>query len=368
MTLSGCWDSLELRDSAMVSAIGIDVGKAHRYRYSIEVLRPAAESSKANSDHQGSVVLNRTGVSLADVANNYLRDTRRLLEFTHTRVIVLSENMARKGILPILDLWRREPMFRLNSYLFVTPDFPQEVLKAKPTLRETVSLDLVGGGSPTLMNGSSNTSYMDVYDFLRLLSEPSDTAYVPVIRVITHGGERFAEVERLALFKHGRMMSTLNDRETIGLIMMLGLAKHSTIQAFDSFNRTPISMFLENEKVKITPAFNTRPTKIQIELQGTLSEDSTGESFSIKRAKWVERMVSAKAKRDVQSALCTIQKSGIDAIRLGTQIYRNSPVLWTRLSSHWNNQFSRMHIQVQIICHIHSPGLIRSMDYASAKE
>ncbi len=52
--------------------------------------------------------------------------------FSHNRVIVVGDQLARAGLSPVLDFFSRHREARGNSYLLVTKGEGKEILKAPP--------------------------------------------------------------------------------------------------------------------------------------------------------------------------------------------------------------------------------------------
>ncbi len=126
LSLTGCWDSVELNRRAIVSGVAIDRGPTDEEKYvlSFQVII-ADEISGENARGASPVVVYKgSGRTMFEALANASRQTARFLSLGHIRVIIISEKFAREGIKDMMDVFERESETRLSSYIFISKGQP----------------------------------------------------------------------------------------------------------------------------------------------------------------------------------------------------------------------------------------------------
>ncbi len=117
--LSGCWDSVELNQRAVVAAIGIDVAGETDYEVSLQVI-VADEIAGAKARGDTPIVLfQEKGNSLFQAIRKASQKVPREISLAHARLVVIGENLARRGIGDTLDFLERYTETRLTMKMLV---------------------------------------------------------------------------------------------------------------------------------------------------------------------------------------------------------------------------------------------------------
>lgn len=115
-SFSGCYDYHEINDTAMVSGIAIDTGTEKKYKISAEIVQPA-EGEKANPTAK---VISEEGDNVESCLKQLVNVAAKELHFSHCKLILFSEEVAKKGISEFIDTFLRDPQFRPDLYLAVS--------------------------------------------------------------------------------------------------------------------------------------------------------------------------------------------------------------------------------------------------------
>src|SRR5699024_9130846 len=175
LLLSGCWNNSELDERALVHGTGFDVNKeTGQLDAYVEIVKPSQGEGETFSSNENLVLQIETETPL-DGARELIRYAKRRLYFGHTRLWIVSEDLAKERFAPIFDVVRRDQMNRLNSFLFITKDDIGDVFST-PTLYENLTSD-------EIVSGLEQTQYtsefipVKLYDFINLNEEELNTAY-----------------------------------------------------------------------------------------------------------------------------------------------------------------------------------------------
>lgn len=137
--LSGCYDYIEPNDLCYVVAIGIDEAEDGLYSYTLQFARPSqisggsSEEGGKGEETIGSVSVSAPSVYSAVNAANHI--ISKSFTLSHTKIIVISDSVARSGIGGIVDFVGRSSDLRPSVYLCVSRGNAGEYLSSvKPVV------------------------------------------------------------------------------------------------------------------------------------------------------------------------------------------------------------------------------------------
>lgn len=130
LMLSGCYDYHELNDLEIVSSMIIDY-KDDKYVVNVEFLDTSKDTDR------GSHFLSGEGKNLKSAINNVFFDSALLPFYSHMKTLIISENVAERGIDDFFDFLLRDTQFRKDFYIFVTEDV-DDFLKYKTEKNESI--------------------------------------------------------------------------------------------------------------------------------------------------------------------------------------------------------------------------------------
>lgn len=220
--LSGCWDRLELEERTSVVAMAIDrvVNEENQQpliKISVQIPIPIKIVGSGGGGEGGKnavKVMSATGFSLLDAMRNLQNRLNQQLFYGHTRVLAVSEDVAREDMAGIVDSLRRNPQMRRLLWLVVTPGQASQLLQADPKLEQipiVYVMDLIENGAksgriPDLTLGKW---YMNRSSAGR---EPSANYVKPTSNDVKWYG--------LALFQDDHMVGHLAEKETDVLLQV----------------------------------------------------------------------------------------------------------------------------------------------------
>ncbi|WP_312474069.1 Ger(x)C family spore germination protein [Neobacillus sp.] len=122
--LSGCWDRLDPENMAFIVAVGVDPGPKNDYlfTFAIAVPKPLGVSgpSSGGIGHKTIVTHTVEGSNIISALLASQSFIARRLTLTHSKVFILGEDLARKGVMPVLGEVVRSREFRRSFYVMTT--------------------------------------------------------------------------------------------------------------------------------------------------------------------------------------------------------------------------------------------------------
>ncbi|GMK38572.1 hypothetical protein PCCS19_16260 [Paenibacillus sp. CCS19] len=131
--LTSCMGLRQINELAMVAAVGLDLGdKPGTVRLSAQIIRPADARGQTGAPSGGTgepiYSISTEGTSIFDAIRNMGQISSRRVYWAHNFLIVMSEQYARKGIDDMVDFFTRNHELRMNTWVAVSADKPDEVI------------------------------------------------------------------------------------------------------------------------------------------------------------------------------------------------------------------------------------------------
>lgn len=349
--VSGCWDRREVNDMAIVIAMAMDKEGDGRYRLSIQV--PLVSSLGAQSGGGGGTsgdksyyVDSAVGRTIRE-ANGFIQARMsREIYYSHHRMIVIGEELAKDGMSEVLDIVTRFPENRLTAYIVMTKGKGIELLTAQPqferfsgeAMRELVKM---GGITVTLK------------DVAQMLSTPGLDAILPVLAAVdSHPKGKSKEVEAtgVGLFRNDKLVAIAKPKELIGLrLFQRDFTPFAVVLPLNKKERLTIS--LSKGRAKIKPEIRKGRIHYKIDLFASAVVVENISNLDLEKEKNI-RMLQVKLDEQIKSGvkhmMQTIQHYRSDFIGLGIALSRNYPREWReRYRARWNEELPKITYEIR---------------------
>lgn len=380
LTATGCWNRTELNELGITVATGFD-RSGNDWEISYQIVVPSATGASqgggtGGGGSQPSVsVFTTKGKTIREAAAlGYVENPRRLY-FGHTEITVIGKEAAETGINQILDLYFRNVEARETVLVAVTDR------KASDILRNMVPPEKIPGSAlaDIMRKQQNNSSYFPIINLFQLalkISSDSRAAGVPVVSV-PEGSEKPLEsldinkttsppvkmkIVRLGVFKGDRLAGWLNRAQSYGIAWLTDQVKGSTLSFTCPRTDSKGSLRIITAKTNITPvkAGDHYKMKVNIQASGDLMEYMCeGDPFSPKTIQALEREVGVTIIDTVNTGWEAAQKMRVDLPGFAGKIHRKDPKAWRQLKDHWEEELSKIELEVHVTVKIERPGLLK---------
>lgn len=118
VSLSGCWNYSEIDDMSIVAGVAIDKNKADN---NIQMTVEMVDTQGGLQDNQtGFKLMSLTGDTIFNIARSMISLTGRKLFWSHAKVIIISEELAREGLVKVIDWYSRDTETRADVFIFIS--------------------------------------------------------------------------------------------------------------------------------------------------------------------------------------------------------------------------------------------------------
>lgn len=370
---TGCWDSTEIDQLAIVIASGVDLvqddtSKQPQVLGTIQIALPSqlgTNGGGAPSTQTGttsSFVLEQAKATNPLATVDIMRkQLSRKLFMGQRRVIIIGEDYARKGVYDLADEIIRNPQSRLRSYVVVAYHD-----KAEDILKMPYPLNRLPADAISDLETQGAVPEVDAKRLLQGLSSNGDPFLLGVEQVQTlHSvadskSGSFA-LTHIAIFRKDKLVGWLSGPQLRGFIWIFG-----RLQREDSTVNIPgVPGFITSRMLDIDTSRKIKVVngklKIQIKVRTEYDIAENGTPINLNNPANIERVKKAlteEIKGQVESTMDTLQHQyHADPFGFADKLYSKHPGVWKQLKGTWTGNYSKAPVSVLVSVDIRNSGL-----------
>ncbi|MEW6663331.1 MAG: Ger(x)C family spore germination protein [Bacillota bacterium] len=345
LNMTGCWDALDISRRAIVSAICLDeVDEPGQILVGVQVIIPQNLISGQGQQSQGGAPFAHYlahGATWIEAMRNIETQLTRSLFLEKTRVLIISQNLAAKGIADVVDFLSRSPQGRHRIRVVIAKEAPArrflEIIH--PLEKDTGSaLDLL----VTNQEIHSLTKPVSFQELMGCLSERNASPVIPMVGLSTD--EKYFQAEGTGVFRYDRLVGWLNRKQTQTYLLLRNQARNVvlTVDAPKGPPK-PVSLKLERSATSYQPVIQEGRLLMQIKIEAVfeLTEQRTVIDLTKPEdLKALSERLAAQIKGDVHSLITTAQTEyQSDIFHFGSYFHRKYPGQWRQMKENWQEEF-----------------------------
>jgi Ger(x)C family germination protein len=363
ISLTGCKPYLkgrtEIDDLTFVKVIAFDKGKKENIRVTASSknvsLQTGGGGGGGSSQPSKSKNITAEGKTVFDAIRNLSLFSEKQPFFGHTEYILISEEMAKQGILECIDFMTRDHELRLNSRVYIVKG-----MSAQSFLEKSGKGELFIGDRLTHLEGASDnlslSTKVTLAEVMFILDKSYLSLYIPSVEMKktlqkSEKNKMDVYLDGFGIFNGDKLTEFLSHDEVRGLIWLRNLNEGGIIVVKDK-NGENVSLEIMESKTKIEPLIKNNG-----KLKATITIDldtNVGEIFGQKNIfnksilEYIEKKQNETVKRLIMSAIKDSKKSKIDFIGLGTHFYLKYPTVWEKYEKDWGKRLDKIDYDVQV--------------------
>lgn len=346
---AGCWDYHEIEDYSIVVGAAFDQGvNPGEYLVTLEIVSPSA----GQDVNPSSFTVSSEATTIFTAIRDTISKTGKRAYWAHTSGIVISVDLARQGLAPLLDLLMRDAEIRTDMLLFVAEkEDAKAILDARSEALPIVSLQL--------KDAIENEPYIawyyyhDIWDFISNISDPNLCATIPLVK-LSHdeGNPTVPMVEGMAVFHGDHMVGALSGEEVQAVRIMRGDLGDGVLAFSGIGPHRDRDMSLEIQKDQCHIEMGVKDDKlyadIHVRLEGNLGEmmgpvdfDQPGEIQELERQ--AAEQVKSRIEQVMEKMLREYQA---DLLCFSEKLQVSDYPEWEHRVEHWHQELDQMQYQV----------------------
>ncbi|SET40702.1 spore germination protein KC [Natronincola peptidivorans] len=358
--LTGCWDYVEIEDLIIVAGLAIDTGSGNNYLVTIETVD--LEQSQGGDVQPDSRVVQVEGSTVFDAVRNAIKISTDRYYWSHADVLILSEEIARGGIVKVLEPIIRSQEPRLTMKVLVSKENKaSDILPYDTPSNKILSFEIV-----EMLNAQQHLSKApnyEVYEVIDKVMASGISTVIPTIGLSTIEGEKTPEVSGLAMFKKDSLVGFLDGEEAKTYLFITNEIKGGVlVESYPSeASASDISLSIKENKTKIQHRYENEKVVMEIKtnIKAVIHEWDISDSISEESINDVKKLFEASLRKDIEILIKKVQRDyQCDIFGFGQILKNQNPQLWRKLEENWENIFANLEIEVDTMVDIINTNLL----------
>ena len=375
MLLGGCWNRKELNDLAICVGIGIDKGKTG-YSVSVQVVDPAEVAANKGKPGRAPVTLyTMSGATVFEALRKMTTISPRKIYMSHTRMLILGEELAREGIAPVLDFVSRDHEFRTDFYIAVARGTTAHNILKVITPLEQIPANELFASLETSSKAWAPTAAITLDQLIADLTNKGKQAVLTGIKLTgsPEEGDQRENVEQiesnvllqyttLAAFRGDKLIGWLNEKDSKAYNYITGNVK-STAGSLPckGGGRLTLEIMKANSKIKAFLKNGKPEIMVDIHLENDIGEVQC--KIDLTKMETIEEIQKEAEKGMVATGMRAIayaKQHEVDIFGFGDAIHRQYPKVWKQLEKNWNKEFAKLPVHIKAEVKIRRLGTINN--------
>lgn len=372
--ISGCWSKREINELAIVSSVAIDRSK-DGWEIIAEIFLPSSSQGLGGGGispaRQSWLAVGKGPTIFTAIRDLTLKVPRRIY-WAHCTAIIVGEEVARSGLIQVLDFWDRDAEARRSTYLYICRGKATDLLiNSFGSMERTAGLQLAGLAKTSRISGYAKV--VTIHQFMVDLALPGvdpSTAglvlsplsevpgFVPTGKADVKTGVNVMELYlgSQAVFKGTKLVGWLDKKETRGLLWVRDNIKDLIVIEVPGSRgqKIDLEIFNTSSKFSVTEKNGKAHLLVKIKLIMGLADQSSSKELVGKISPVLERKAQAVVKKELEAAWKKVSKIGVDPFGFGHIVNTKNPQLWKKVRTSWPEDIS---VSWQVEAIIESNGL-----------
>lgn len=327
--LTGCYNYKELNKIAIVSSISIDK-KDNNYLVGAQVLnvKPKDDTNSSNV-----IVYEEEGKTIEEALRNITKKSNKKLYGGHLSKLVISEEVAKDGIIDIVDLFQRLPEIKDEFTIAVSKGIEANKVIKVMTSPESIPADFVKNVIDSADVDSAITHSSKLDEFISYYLKEYIDPVITVLEVknynkkgttLSNNESTYPETKivlnYIGITYKGKLESYLNKDETIGYNFIRDSIDQMIIPIkCDKDNYASVSISNSKTKVKIDKNYTIN---INIDNKAALNEYNCKNNINKKK---IEKDTNKMIEKYINKAIKKQKESKSQFLGLKRYIYLDYP-------------------------------------------
>ncbi|MMZ57014.1 Spore germination protein B3 precursor [compost metagenome] len=367
LALTGCWDAKELNKRAVVSGIGIDLVEGEeKYLVSLQIIIADEISGKIGRGATPTSVYQATGKTIVDAIRNTSRKIPRLISPAQARMIVMSEDVARDGIVGIMDYLDRDSDIRLTAEMYVAKKgvSAANIISALTPIGKISGYALAQKTSMAANELGENYS-VEVDDVVRSLLVPEGGTVLNGLNIegdIKEAGKKsnlessitqgMPVMYRMAVFKGDKMQIWLNEEESKGLVWIKNKMKKTVIVIQSKKDGGDITMEVMRSHTKMKASLkDPEHPVIRLNVRAQFSIREVNSKVDLRNPEellTLEQTAQQVIQKQMQKMVDRAQSMKCDIFTFSEVMEREDPAEWRKIKNRWGQIFPKVKVEYEV--------------------
>jgi len=357
---TGCWNYREINQMSIVAGAAVDKTQDGKYKLTVEIIDLKSGGKEANIH---SKKLESYGESFFDAVRNTIKFNSQKLYWGHVETIVVSKEVAKEGILQILDFLDRDAEPRSSIDILISKeDTAAQILDSQSIATEIRSFEI--NKMLDVEKSLSKSPKTEVYQFINALGADGVSPVLPVIGLKKNWGQATSQLSGTAVFKGDKLAYMFNEEDTKYYLFIVDEVHGGLLLLKEGQNDglSGITLEIEKSKTEVKPVYSKGKLSFDmtIKVKTNLGEVDNDEKYHNKLdTDKMQKEAGEMLKKEVERVIKAVQyEYDIDIFGFGKSVREDIPDLWKKIGPEWADIFKNVPVKVDVGVKINHSGLL----------
>ena len=350
--VSFCYGT-EVEDMMIIQGVAVDKS-GNNFEVTIEMLnnKQSASADASNVGDEMTLIYSAKGETVAEALRLIINKTGTVPTYTHNKLIILSEDVAKTDISKVLDFFERDYTTQPITLLCVAKGVKAgEVLKANigKDISKSEVLEKILNQSAL----SSITPKTRLIDVINTILDETACICLPVVALEKNGETKTFFVENIAVFDYKNEFSYFLNREASeSVVKLLGELKNGTLVTEDEEGNKATFIIVDGKTtydVTVNNDIVNFNVKIKMYCDLNAYEGDKFKSIKDETVKIFKENIEFTTEREILNTYETILQYGsFDVLRFGRRLLQNDKNAYVKLGKDWQSNFNKSNLNVDV--------------------
>lgn len=356
--LTGCYDRKEINKMAIVSGFGFDLDENNDIVLTFQIINPQALGKKGGGAGVEPFWITQTkGEMVLEAIRKTMQHSPNKLYVSHNQIIVIGEELAKKGLNRISDLLLRDEEPREDAFLIVAEGKASDILQTKLPVGSIPAFEIADKVRSTKVSSLAVTS--TVIDYAKFLT--SDSPGIALGKISKSQDK--LDYSGGALFEGDKLIDFLTETEARGYLWLKGDVKGGVIFGEVEEMDTKVVLEIVRSKSGFKPVIlknGQLSFVVQVAVVGRLGEFTNSKKITSLN-KWpnLVKAIENKIKSEIKSVIDKAHYTHVDFLGFGNQIKKSLPKEWKKIETSWSSMFPEIPVSFNILVEIAGVGMVK---------
>lgn len=343
----------EIEDMMIIQGIAVDKEK-DGYEVTIEMLnnKQSASADSSNIGEEMTLVYSGKGETVAEALRLIINKTGNVPTYTHNKVIILSEEVAKSDITKVLDFFERDYTTQPVTLVCTAKD-----VKAGDVLKADIGKDISKSEVlEKILNQSSISSITPetrLIDVINTVLDETACIALPAVTLESNGKTKTFFVENVAVFNYDNEISYYLGRQSSeNFVKLLGELKNGTLVTEDENGNKATFIIVDGKtkyKAEVINGIINYNVKIKMYCDLNAYEGDRFQSIKDETVNLFKKNIELDTERRLKNTYKAIQAHGsFDILHFGRRLLQNDMNAYKQMENDWQNNFKNSDINVEV--------------------
>lgn len=362
--IAGCWDAREINELGFVLSVGLDKTD-YGFKVTAEIANPQTYSKTSGTGQKVKPfwIVSGTGKTIFEAIRNMSAISSRRIFWSHIKVILIGEQLAKEDTLEIFDFFSRNPELRLRTFVAITPGEAGNLLEVTPQMEKDPATYL-----EEIINSETSTgkSYKILLkDFLEDYLDSNISPVTSRIILDKSKSEPTLKTSGAYVFRGNKLADSLDEVQTRGLLWIKNKMNEAVIVVNSPIDDRPVTIEIKKSKSSFNSYFDNGVPNltINVKVDAIITEQAGKTNYNdIEKLTELENAAEKIISEDIQSSVTKSKDLQVDFIGFSRVLNRQHKEEWHQISSNWHKLIENAQVDIDVKVNIIHTSLAKPIE------